>query len=112
MGNKLSTNLYYDLNAIKEFVFEEEARNNDVEVTETLAMNDEHKLETLNKVIREVKTSDFSNKQTIRYDILKSFIDSLSDVDIDIDEVPMTFGQHTILNTLTTFGIIKRQNEN
>ena len=107
MGNKLNTDLYYDLNAIKDFVFEEEARNNDVEVTETLGMNDEHKLETINKVIREVKTSDFSNKQTIRYDILKSFIDSLSDVDIDIDEAPMSFGQRTILNTLINFGIIK-----
>ncbi len=107
MGNSLKRNLYYDLNAIKDFVFEEEGRNNDVEVTETLGMTDERKLETISKVIREVKTSDFTNKQTIRYSIISSFIDILNDVDIDNELNPMTFGQQTVLNTMLTYGLIK-----
>lgn len=103
----LKNNLYYDLNAIKDFVFEEEARNNDVEVTETLGVTEDHKLETVSKVIREVKTSDFTNKQTIRYDIIKSFIEILNEVDIDNELNPMTFGQQTVLNTMLTHGLIK-----
>ena len=102
--------MYLNLDAIKDFIFEEEKRNSDVEVTETMGASGGEKLETVSKVIREVKSSDFSNKQTIKYDMIKMFIDILDNVETSQEIAPLTLGQKMTLNTMASYGLIKEIN--
>ena len=113
MEEKLNENLVLDLNEIKEFVFEENAKTektHDNEITETYALNDEGKQELVSKVVHEVKGSDFTEKETIRYDMIKTFLTMLDNVEIDTTLTPMSFGQKTVLNTMVNYGFIKEAN--
>lgn len=96
--------MYLNLDAIKDFIFEEEKRNSDVEVTETMGASGGEKLETVSKVIREVKSSDFSNKQTIKYDMIKMFIEMLNE--IEQNGTPMTCGESVVVNTMVAYNFL------
>lgn len=108
--NKLNENLVLDLNEIKNFVFEEIEQNDkthDNEITETYGLNDDGKKELISQVVHEVKGTDFSEKETIRYDMIKTFISMLDAVEIDTSTTPMSFGQRVVLNTMLNYGLIK-----
>lgn len=111
MDNKqLNENLVIDLDAVKKFVFEEDSttdKTHDNEITETYSLDEKGKMTLLNRVIHEVKGSDFSNKETIRYDLIKTFLSMMDDVEIDNEITPMTFGQRMVLNTMIAYGLIK-----
>jgi hypothetical protein len=99
--------LIYDLDAIKDFIFgNDEGRSSDVEITETQVRNEEGQLETQNKISREVKSTD-ANKLTIRYDLIKMFMDTLDNVEIDQELAPVSLGQKMVLNTMGSYGLIK-----
>ena len=103
----IASNYIYDLDAIKEFIFDDENdRNSDVEITETQVKNEKGKLETESKIIREIKSSD-KDKWTLKYDILKTFMDSLDNIEIDQSITPLSLGQKMTLNTLGNYGLIK-----
>lgn len=107
---KLNENLVLDLNEIKEFVFEENTKTektHDNEITETYGLNEDGKQELLTRVIHEVKGSDFSEKETIRYDMVKTFIGMLDNVELDTNITPMSLGQRMVLNTMINYGLIK-----
>ena len=107
MANLINSNLIYDLDAIKDFIFgNDEGRSSDVEITETQVRNEEGQLETQNKISREVKSTD-SNKLTIRYDLIKMFMDTLDNVEIDQELAPVSLGQKMVLNTMGSYGLIK-----
>lgn len=113
-NNKLNENLVFDLDAIKQFIFEEDenyATTHDNEITETYGLNDDGKQELLSKVVHEVKGSDFSDKETIRYDLFKSFLEVLGNVEIDNEMTPMTLLERMVLNTLSGYGMIKDASE-
>jgi hypothetical protein len=107
-NEKLNSNIIYDLDAIREFIFgsDNEKRSSDVEITETQTGGDDGKLETESKVIREVKSTD-TNKQTISYDMIKLFMDVLDNVELDQTIAPLSLGQKMVLNTLGSYGLIK-----
>lgn len=108
--NKLNENLVFDFNEIKDFIFEERSKTektHDNEITETYGLNDDGKQTLLSRVIHEVKGSDFSGNETIRYDIIKTFIDMLDNVEIDTSMTPMSLGQRIVLNTMINYGFIK-----
>lgn len=110
---KLNENLVLDLNEIKEFVFEENSKTektHDNEITETYGLNEEGKQTLLSRVIHEVKGSDFTEKETIRYDLIKTFIGMLDNVEIDTALTPMSLGQRMVLNTMINYGLIKEVN--
>lgn len=113
-GIKLNENLSFDIDAIKRFIFEEDyndGKYESEEVTESHGLDKKGNLVVTDKVVHKVKTSDFSDKQTIRYDLLKMFVDMLDGVEIENDIAPMSFGQRTVLNTMINYGLIKEINE-
>ena len=85
-NNKINTNLIYDLDAINDFIFgDEDVRSSDVEINEEQSLNEKTgKLETISKLIREVKSTD-SSKQTVRYDIIRNFMEILDNIEIPPD---------------------------
>jgi hypothetical protein len=112
MANQINSNLIYDLDGIKDFIFgNEDGRSSDVEITETQTRNSKTgKLETETRVTREVKSTD-SNRQTIRYDMIKMFMDVLDNVEIDQEIAPLSLGQKMVLNTMGSYGLIKEIEE-
>ena len=111
MANQFNSNLIYDLDGIKDFIFgNEDGRSSDVEITETQVRNDKGQLETESRVTREVKSTD-SNRQTIRYDMIKMFMDILDNVEIDQEIAPLSLGQKMVLNTMGSYGLIKQIEE-
>lgn len=111
MANQFNSNLIYDLDGIKDFIFgNENGRSSDVEITETQVRNNKGQLETESRVTREVKSTD-SNRQTIRYDMIKMFMDVLDNVEIDQEIAPLSLGQKMVLNTMGSYGLIKQIEE-
>ena len=106
---KLNQNLAYDLSAIVNFIFDEGGRDNSVEITETQVADDGGKLVTETKVTHELKSTD-SNKYTIKYDMIKMFMDVMNNVEIDQDMMPLSFGETMILNTMLSEGLVKQVN--
>ena len=107
MANQINSNLIYDLDEIKDFIFgDDNGRSSDVEITETQVRNDKGKLETETRVTREVKSTD-SNRHTIRYDMIKMFMDVLDNVELDQEIAPLSLGQKMVLNTMGSYGLIK-----
>lgn len=105
-----NSGIYYDIEAINDYVFgDEEERTSSVEITEVQGVNpDTNEMVTVQKTIREVKESnDMTNRQTIRYDMIKLFIDILNEpADGDTNEFSM--GQQMIMNTMFNYGLAKK----
>lgn len=95
----------FDMDAIMQFIFgDENDRTNDSEITETYIANEStNELQLINKQLREVKGSDNSTKQNIKYDLLKVFIDVLRSTEPD----QQTIGESIVFNTLYLNGLIK-----
>jgi hypothetical protein len=111
MAKQINSNLIYDLDGIKDFIFgDDDGRSSDVEITETQVRNEKGKLETESRITREVKSTD-SNRQTIRYDMIKMFMDVLDNVEIDQEIAPLSLGQKMVLNTMGSYGLIKEIEE-
>lgn len=94
-----------DLERIFQFVFESDGdKNVDSELTELYVMDDEtNNLSLSSKQVREMKSSEINNKQTIRYDMVKFLLTSL----LSMNEDEVTFGETIMLNTMFREGIIK-----
>lgn len=103
---KKNSFIVYDLKKITDFIFENQnSRTNDVEITDTLEYDKEkNKMVPKTKEIKEVKVNDDMSQTTIRYDLIKSFIDTL---DMTEDMNAMSVGQSITLNTLQSYGMIK-----
>ena len=105
--------LIYDINKIMEFVFENDTnRTNDVEITETYIYDEEQDKSVLeSKQVRETKLNDYTGQNTIRYDLVKMFIDTLNGVE---DMKLMTLGENITLNTMQAYELIKdiKNNDN
>lgn len=98
-----------NLENIINFIFEDDERNSDSEITEMYVMDEDSKnLSLSTKQMREVKSSDVSNYQTIRYDIMKMLMDRL----FDIENEELTFGETVVVNTMLTEGFITEIKEN
>lgn len=112
MGKQVKSNIYLDLEAIMDFVFTDDGiRSNDVEITDNQVRNEETgSLETETRTVREVKSSDTS-KQTLRYDMVKMFIEMLDSVELNEEIAPLTLGQHMVLNTMGAYGLVKEIGE-
>lgn len=103
----------FDINKITDFVFgDANERTNDVEITESYIYNeDKEKMVPSHKEVKEVKVNDFTSQNTIRYDLIKSFIEILDEIE---DESIMTVGQEITLNTMQAYELIKdiKNNDN
>jgi hypothetical protein len=63
------------------------------------------------KEVKEVKVNDYTGQNTIRYDMVKTFIDILDAVE---DTNAMTLGQKITYNTMQAYELIKdiKNNDN
>lgn len=106
MANKVKYVL--DLENIMKFVFESETqRDSESEITEMYLLDEESKDMVLNtKQLREVKGGDTTPKSTIRYDMIKMFIDTLLDLDVS-ENSQWSFGEALIFNTMAENELIK-----
>ena len=70
-------------------------------------MDDDNKNMSLStKQLREVKSNEMTSRQTMRYDLVRMFLDKIINID---DEI--TFGQTIILNTMIAENLISEINE-
>ena len=100
------TNIIFDINKISEFVFgDPNKRNSEVEITESFVYDNEHdKMIPSTREVKEVKVTDFTGQNTIKYDMIKMFIDILDSIE---DLSAMSLGQSITLNTLESYELIK-----
>jgi hypothetical protein len=100
------TSLIFDINKISEFVFgDPNKRNSEVEITENFIYDkDENKMIPNTREVKEVKVTDFTGQNTIKYDMIKMFIDILDSIE---DLKAMSLGQSITLNTLESYEFIK-----
>jgi len=100
----------FDINKISEFVFgNPNDKTNEVEITENLLFDkDNNKWIPNTKAIKEIKVNDYTGQNTIRYDMVKMFIDILDSIE---DPAVMTMGQNITLNTMKAYELIKDVNE-
>lgn len=101
-----------DLENIMKFVFETDTqRDSESEITEMYLLDEESKDMVLNtKQLREVKGGDATQKSTIRYDMIKMFIDTLLDLDVS-EHSQWSFGEALIFNTMAENELIKEIKE-
>lgn len=96
----------FDINKITDFVFgNPNERTNDVEITENYVFDKNlDKMIPNTKEVKEVKVNDYTGQNTIRYDLVKSFIDILDAVE---DPNIMSLGQSITYNTMQAYELIK-----
>ena len=103
----------FDINKITDFVFgNPNDRMNDVEITENYVYDEEKdKMIPSTKEVKEVKVNDYTGQNTIRYDLVKTFIDILDSVE---DPKIMSLGQSITFNTMQAYELIKdiKNNDN
>jgi hypothetical protein len=100
----------FDINKITEFVFgNPNDKTSEVEITEHFIFDkDKNKMIPNGREVKEVKVNDYTGQNTIRYDMVKMFIDILDSIE---DEKVMTVGQNITLNTMKAYELIKDVNE-
>jgi hypothetical protein len=100
----------FDINKITEFVFgNPNDKTNEVEITENFIYDKDSKSMIPNtREVKEVKVNDYTGQNTIRYDMVKMFIDILDSIE---DEKVMSMGQNITLNTMKAYELIKDINE-
>ena len=100
----------FDINKITDFVFgNPNDRTSDVEITENYTYDyDKDKMIPNTREVKEVKVNDYTGQNTIRYDMVKMFIDILDSIE---DPAVMTMGQNITLNTMKAYELIKDVNE-
>ena len=108
---KGDTNLIFDINKISEFVFgDSEKRNSEVEITENFIYDkDQDKMIPNTREVKEVKIKDDVGKFSIRYDLIKMFIDIMDSID---DLSAVSLGQEVTLNTMEAYELIKDLKQN
>jgi phosphoglucomutase len=97
---------FFDINKITDFVFgNPNDRTNEVEIVEKFTYDNETKLMVPNsREVKEVKVNDYTGQNTIRYDMVKMFIDILDSIE---DMNVLTLGQSLTVNTMEAYGLIR-----
>lgn len=103
--------IIFDINKITDFIFgNPNDRISDVEITESYKYDTEHgKMIPNAREVKEVKVNDNTSQNTIRYDLIKMFIDILDGVE---ETQYMTLGQNITFNTMQAYELIKDIKDN
>ena len=101
----------FDLENITNFVFgNPNEKTNEVEITEHYVYDkDSNAMIPKTKDVKEVKVNDYTGQNTIRYDLVRMFVDILDSIE---DPKVLTLGQDITLNTLKAYELIKDINDN
>ena len=103
---KGETNLIFDINKISDFVFgDADKRSSEVEITENYVYDEKNdKMVPNTRQVKEVKVKDDIGQFSIRYDMIKMFIDIMDSVE---DLSALTLGQEITVNTMEAYELIK-----
>ena len=106
-----SSSYIFDLENITNFVFgNPNDKTNEVEITEEYVYDKENNQMIPNtRQVKEVKVNDYTGQNTIRYDLVRMFVDILDSIE---DPKVLTMGQSITLNTLKAYELIKDINDN
>ena len=107
---KKKNNLVYDINKMCDFIFgNPNDKTSEVEITENYCYdNEKNEMIPSTKTIKEVKVNDYTGQNTMRYDMVKMFIEILNDIQ---DPDAMTLGEGITLNTMEAYELIKDINK-
>lgn len=105
-----NTSYIFDLDNITSFIFgNPNDKTNEVEITDSFIYDREtEKMIPNTREMKEVKVNDYTGQNTIRYDMIRMFIDILDSID---DPKVLSMGQSITLNTLKAYELIKDVNE-
>lgn len=108
MDNEIN-GVVLNLNNIIDFIFNSDNEKcGDSEITELYSYDgDSDKLSLTTKQLRELKSHDFTPHQSIRYDLVRIFIDKL----LDLEDEEITFGQAIVINTMLKENLISEIKE-
>ena len=108
---EFNKDMVFDINSITDFVFgNPNDRTSEVEIIESYDYDkDEKKMIPSTRQVKEVKVNDYTGQNSLRYDIIKSLMDTLDTVE-DLDT--MTLGETIALNTMEHNGFIIDTTEN
>lgn len=100
----------FDLDNITNFVFgNPNDKTSEVEITEHYTYDKDAKTMLPDtREVKEVKVNDYTGQNTIRYDMIKMFIDILDNIE---DPKVMTMAQNITVNTMKAYELIKDINE-
>ena len=103
---KGETNLIFDINKISDFIFgDANKRSSEVEITENFVYDKgDDKMVPNTRQVKEVKVKDDIGQFSIRYDMIKMFIDIMDSVE---DLSALTLGQEITVNTMEAYELIK-----
>lgn len=94
-----------DLENIINFIFSNnDSVSTDSEFVDVYSADEANNLILNQRQIREVKNGDATSKNTIRYDLVKMFIEYLMDADFN----EPSFGETVVLNTMLNEELIKK----
>ena len=109
-GKKEPSKVIIDLDVLFDFVFAKEDRDVDTNIEETHKLDDDNLPILVSKTVRETKSSDHTQHESIRYEFIRNLINLFDDVDLDNETnrpYITSYGQELALNTLYEYGIIK-----
>lgn len=98
-----------DLDNLSKFIFEDSStkRDSESEISEIYVLDENTNEMVMNsKQLRELKGGDTTPQATIKYDMIKMFIDTMLGLDVSEDSM-WTFGEALIFNTMADYGFIK-----
>lgn len=97
--------IIFDINKITNFIFgNPNDKTNEIEIVEEYGAKGDNPMELLNKTIKEVKVNDYTGQNSIRYDMIKMFIEILDSIE---DTNIMSLGQAITYNTMQAYELIK-----
>lgn len=90
--------LVLNLQNITDFIFnDDDEKNGDSEITELYSYDEEtEKMALTTKQLRELKSHDFTPHQSIRYDLIRIFLERL----LNIENEEVTLGESIVINTM------------
>lgn len=104
MSDNSNEKYVLDLGNIINYIFDQNETTNDSEFVDVYNVDGNNNLVLNQRQIREVKNGDTTSKSTIRYDLLKMFIEYLMDADF----TEPSFGEAMVLNTMLNEELIKK----
>lgn len=96
--------LVLNLEGILSFIFDNDVeKNGESEISEVYVMDEDTKNMSLStKQMRELKSNEFTPNQTIRYDMMKMFLERL----LNVEDEEITVGNSLIINTMIHEGLL------
>lgn len=109
-NNEIKELYVFDINKMAEFVFNEQKTNGqNVEITESFSIDNDGTLKLTNKTVKETRNPNDNTINTIKYDLLKMFIQTLIDMPSpsSLEEDETSFGEKIIVNTMVNEEFLK-----